>query len=70
MRRIVPETHAVLRGMIYSKPSPEMSVTYSEGVEGDGFMMSDERVKEREMEGRKKEEKFVVCSIERLFKSD
>lgn len=29
MRRIVPETQAVLRGMTNSKPSPETSVTYS-----------------------------------------
>ena len=31
MRRIVPDTQAVLRGMMNSKPSPETRVTYSEG---------------------------------------
>ena len=30
MRRIVPDTQAVLRGTMNSNPSPETSVTYSE----------------------------------------
>jgi len=32
MRRSVPDTQAVLRGSMNSKPSLETSVTYSEGV--------------------------------------
>lgn len=35
MRRIVPDTQAVLRGRTNSKPSPDTSVTNSEGVGGD-----------------------------------
>lgn len=33
MRRSVPDTQAVLRGITNSKPSLDTSVTYSEGVE-------------------------------------
>ena len=32
MRRSTPETFAAFRGMIKSKPSLEVSVTYSEGL--------------------------------------
>lgn len=40
MRRIVPETQAVLRGRTNSKPSPETRVTYScDSVDVDMVLM-------------------------------
>lgn len=39
MRRIVPETQAVLRGMMNSNPSPDTRVTYSEGVDDEDAIL-------------------------------
>lgn len=36
MRRIVPDTQAVLRGMTNSNPSPDTRVTYSDCEEEEG----------------------------------
>lgn len=45
MRRIVPETQATLRGMINSNPSPDTSVTYSEGADDiDAILLISRRV--------------------------
>jgi hypothetical protein len=40
MRRIVPETQATLRGMMNSNPSPDTSVTYSEGADDEEAILS------------------------------
>jgi hypothetical protein len=39
MRRIVPDTQAALRGMMNSNPSPDTSVTYSEGVDDEDAIL-------------------------------
>lgn len=50
MRRMVPEMHAALRGIINSKPSQDTKVTYSEDVDSamvEGACRVDGRVKNR-----------------------
>lgn len=58
MRRMVPEMHAALRGMINSKPSHDTKVTYSEGVDSAMVEGVDGRV-----ENRRTGEPFVAWPV-------
>lgn len=56
MRRIVPETQAVLRGRTNSKPSPETRATYSSGEDMVVILLEKGNAEGQREETGKKEE--------------